>query len=80
MPYDRKRGFAGGTLLVVRGKSELGGVLMVEQYTQDHFTRHGTRVRSPLSQRRTRRLMRFALVSVALVAGSLALLVVALTG
>jgi hypothetical protein len=56
------------------------GVLALEQYSQADFARHSKRARSPLSQRRTRRLLRFALVSGGLAAGGIALLVLALTG
>jgi hypothetical protein len=53
---------------------------VVEQYSQAHFARQGTRVRSPLSRRRTRRLVRFALASAGLAAGSVAILALALRG
>jgi len=51
----------------------------MEQYSPDDFARHRTRVRSPNSRRRTRRLLRFALMSATLALGGVALLVLALT-
>jgi hypothetical protein len=35
----------------------------MNQFAPDSFARSGTRVRSPISKRRSRRLMRFALIS-----------------
>ncbi len=56
------------------------GELVVEQYSQAQFARQSTRVRSPLSRRRTLRLVRFALASAGLAAGSVAILALALKG
>jgi hypothetical protein len=53
---------------------------VVEQYSQAQFARQSTRVRSPLSRRRTLRLVRFALASAGLAAGSVAILALALKG
>ena len=54
------------------------GEIVVEQYSQAQFARHSTRVRSPLSRRRTRRLVRFALASAGLAAGGVAIRALAL--
>jgi hypothetical protein len=51
----------------------------MKPYAQDNFARNSTRVRSPISQRRARRLARFGLVSVVTgIAGIAALLMTVL--
>jgi hypothetical protein len=52
----------------------LGGVLIVEQYQAESFTRHSTRVRSPISSRRHRRLARLAIACALMTAGGIVLL------
>lgn len=65
---------------LVEGKPAVMGEPVVEQQSQAQFTRQVARIRSPLSQRRTRRLIRFAAVSAGLAAGGVAILALALTG
>jgi hypothetical protein len=52
----------------------------MEHYRTTDFTRHGNRVKSPISQRRARRLLRFAIICAMVVAVGLALLVLGLGG
>jgi hypothetical protein len=46
----------------------------MEQYQPESFTRHGTRVHSPISSRRRIRLARLAIACVLVTAGGLVLL------
>ena len=56
----------------------LGGNM--EHYSPETFARHSTRVRSPVSTRRQRRLARLAVACALVTAGGLTLLVSAIAG
>jgi hypothetical protein len=50
----------------------------MEQYSPEDFTRQSRRVRSPIPHRRSRRLMRFAILSAAVMMAGIGLLALAL--
>jgi hypothetical protein len=50
----------------------------MEQVPAEQFTRNRRRVRSPISERRSKRLIRLAIVCVAITAGAVSLLAMAL--
>jgi hypothetical protein len=54
------------------------GEFAMEQYSTESFVRSGTRVRSPISDRRQRRLVRLAVACGAVVATGVALLTLAI--
>jgi hypothetical protein len=58
----------------------LGRGRRMQQYSPEDFSRHGQHVRSPVSTRRQRRLVRLALACGLVTAGGVALLALALAG